>query len=86
MASTQLQSDSLSISLPSVAPAPCLFLVVLGKFGCRDITHLPHVRESGFQNLGNPVESWALESGIQLKESEIPLTNGIHNPSPTDKN
>ena len=27
------------------------------------------------------VESWALESGIQLKESGIPLTIGIRNPS-----
>ena len=34
--------------------------------------------------LWNP-ESWALESGIQLKESGIPLTIGIQNPSSTDK-
>jgi len=27
------------------------------------------------------VESWALESGIQLKELRIPLTTGIQNPS-----
>ena len=37
----------------------------------------PHIRESGFWNPGkfcswNP-ESWALESGTQLKESGIPL-------------
>ena len=30
-------------------------------------------------------ESWALESGIQLKESGIRLTIGIRNPSSTDK-
>ena len=30
-------------------------------------------------------ESWALESGIQLKESRIPLTIRIQNPSSTDK-
>ena len=51
----------------------------------------PHVRKSGFRNprhfcllnwLRN-VESWALESGIQLKESGIPLTIGILNPSST---
>ena len=33
--------------------------------------------------LWNP-ESWALESGKQLKESGIPLTIGIRNPSFTD--
>ena len=32
----------------------------------------------------NP-ESWSLESGIQLKESRIPLTTGIQNPSSSDK-
>ena len=31
------------------------------------------------------LESWVLESGIQLKESGIPLTIGIQNPSSTDK-
>ena len=30
-------------------------------------------------------KSWALESGIQLKESGIPLTIGIRNPSSTDR-
>ena len=30
-------------------------------------------------------ESWVLESGLQLKESGIPLTIGIQNPSSTDK-
>ena len=50
----------------------------------------PHVlRESGFRNqrnfcLWNP-ESWALESGIQLKEIGIPLTIRIWNKSSTDK-
>ena len=34
--------------------------------------------------LWNP-ESWALESGIQLRESGIPLTIEIQNPSSTDK-
>jgi len=34
--------------------------------------------------LWNP-ESWTLESGIQLKESGIPLTIEIRNPSSTDK-
>ena len=43
----------------------------------------------GFRNLKkfclwNP-EPWALESGIQLKESEILQRNGIQNPSSTDK-
>ena len=57
----------------------------------------PHVRGSGFQNqrnfvcgirnqgkfwLWNP-ESWALESGIQLKESGILLTTVIQNPRST---
>ena len=32
----------------------------------------------------NP-ESWALESGIQLKESGIPLTIGMRTPSSSDK-
>ena len=49
----------------------------------------PHVRESGFRNRGNfclwNPEPWALESGIQLKESGIPLTIGIQNQSSTDK-
>ena len=40
--------------------------------------------ESGKSELWNP-ESWALENGIQLKESGIPLTIGIRNPSSTDK-
>ena len=47
--------------------------------------------DSGIRNpesmkfcLRNP-KSWALESGIQLKGSGIPLTIGIQNPSATDK-
>ena len=34
--------------------------------------------------LWNP-KSWSVESGIQLKESGIPLTIGTRNPSSTDK-
>ena len=34
--------------------------------------------------LWNP-KSWALESGILLKESGIPQKSGIHNPNSTDK-
>ena len=49
----------------------------------------PHARKSGFWNRRNVyswnLESWALESGTQLKESGIPLTNGVQNPSCTDK-
>ena len=46
----------------------------------------PHVRECGFWNQGkfwlwNP-ESWDLESGIQLKDSE---SHVIQNPSSTPK-
>ena len=53
----------------------------------------PLVRESGSFACGirNPgklclwnLESWTLESGIQLKESGIPLRIGIRNPSSTD--
>ena len=43
----------------------------------------------GIQNLGNfsfwNMELWALESGIQLKDSRIPLTIRILNQSSTDK-
>jgi len=49
----------------------------------------PLVREYRFPNPGKfglwNLESWALESGIQLKESGIPQTTGIQNPSSTDK-
>ena len=49
----------------------------------------PLVMESGFHNSGNfclwNPESWAPESGKQLKKSGIPLTIGIQNPSSTDK-
>ena len=48
-------------------------------------------RECRFRNINpgnfcfwNP-ESWTLESGIQFKESGIPLTIGIRNPNSTDK-
>ena len=50
---------------------------------------LPHVRESEFWNPGNfflhSLESWSLESGIQLKKSGISLTTGLHNPGSTDE-
>ena len=36
-----------------------------------------------FRLVGNS-ETWALESGIQLKEFGIPLAIGIQNPSSTD--
>ena len=46
-------------------------------------------RESGFWKTGNfclwNPESWDLKSGIQLKESGIPLAIGIQNSSSTDK-
>ena len=49
----------------------------------------PYEREPWFLNPGNfflwNMESWALESGIHLKESGIPRTIGIQNPSSTDK-
>ena len=51
-----------------------------------------HVRESGIFFLVESekfclwnVESWVLESEIQLKESGIPVPIGIQNPSSTDK-
>ena len=52
---------------------------------------MTHGRESGFRNAANLYhgirnpESWYLESGILLKESWIPLTTGIRNPSFTVK-
>ena len=63
------------------------------------LSRRPHVKESGFRNRGNFLlwnresgkirlavsESWTLKFGIQLKESVIPLTIGIRNPSVTDK-
>ena len=36
-------------------------------------------------NLTVDPESWALESGVQLEESGIPLRTGNRNPSITDK-
>ena len=43
------------------------------------------IRNQGNFCLWNP-GSWALESGIQLKKSRIPLTMiGIQNPSSSDK-
>ena len=54
----------------------------------------PHVRNSWLPNPGNfclrNPESWALESGIQLKESGIPLTKNPEsstlNPKSTARN
>ena len=43
-----------------------------------------HMRESGKFLLVEFEEFLALESGIQLKESGIPLRNGIQNPNSTD--
>ena len=49
-----------------------------------------HLRKSGFRSPGNLCrrnwESWALESGIQLKESGIRLTIGVQNQSHLAKN
>ena len=42
---------------------------------------IPEFRE--FFGVWNP-QSWVLESGIQLKESRIPLTIGIQNPGSTE--
>ena len=47
------------------------------KFACG-------IRNPGKVCLWHP-ESWSLEFGIQLKESEVLLTIGIHNLSATDK-
>ena len=58
---------------------------------CRTLPKiLPHVRrESGFQNPGSfcsqILESQALESGIQPKESRIPLTIGFRIKDPLTK-
>ena len=51
--------------------------------------HFAPLRKSGVRGPGkfylwNP-EKWALEYGIQLKESGIPLTSGIRNPPSIDK-
>ena len=54
-----------------------------------EVVDWPHVRQSGFHNPRNfcyrNLKSWALESGIHSKESEIPLTFGIWDPSSTYK-
>ena len=42
---------------------------------------IPELRKFCLWNL----ESWGLESGIQLQESRVLLTTGIRNPSCTDK-
>ena len=50
---------------------------------------IPESGVRGIRNLGNfclwNPESFTSEFGIQLKESGIPLTIGIRNPSSTDK-
>ena len=52
-------------------------------------TYSQEIFAYGIRNLRNfslwNGESCSLESGIQLKESGIPLTIGIQNPSSTDK-
>ena len=53
-------------------------------FGIREIFACA-IRNPGKYCLQNP-KSWALESGMQVKESVIPLTIGIHNRSSSDKN
>ena len=49
----------------------------------------PLCRESGFWNPRNiclwSPESWAMESEIQFKDSGIPPTTGIRNPSLTNR-
>ena len=56
----------------------------------RSLVASPRVMECRYRNAKNFYlwnrESWALESGMCLKESGIPPTFGIRNPSPTDKN
>ena len=54
-------------------PPPPLVVRESGRFACG-------IRNLCLWNL----ESWTLESGIQLKESGIPLRIGIRNPSSTD--
>ena len=66
---------------------PLLFLLV------RMVSGISRARELHFATCkGNPEnfcscnpQSWALESRIQLKESEIPLTFRIRNPYSNDK-
>ena len=68
-----------------------VLFVVAGCLHCSVVS--PHLHPGNFC-VWNPEfakfflwngESWSLESGIQLKESGIPLTIGIQNPSSTDK-
>ena len=54
-------------------------LPLVRDFGIRDIFACGIRNPGGFE-FGIP-ESWALESGIQLKESGILLTIGVQNPS-----
>ena len=59
--------------LPNFAPSKEIGIPVSGKF----LLVESRIRENQ--------ESWVVESGIQLRESGIPLTIGIQNPSSTDK-
>ena len=70
------------IDLPKITPSP--FTLLIRANGSSLIP--PHVTESGIweRRMWNP-ESLALESGVQLKESGIPLVIGSENPSSTDK-
>ena len=66
-----------------------ILLLMLFRISSNEILITPYkgirISESGNFCWWNP-ESWALKSGIQLKECGIPLTIEIHNSSSTDKN
>ena len=67
------------IDLPKIQPNPFTFQWFIPHTApCNEIRNL------GTICMWNP-ESWALESGVQLKESGIPLATGIENQSSTDK-
>ena len=67
----------------------CFIVFPSFKTNAYAVINWPHVGQSGFQTPGNfccrNLKSWALESGIHPKESEIPLTFGIWDPSSTYK-
>ena len=46
---------------------------------------LVHADSGSQEHFACDIQNPGLESGIQLKESAIPLTIGIRNPSPTKK-
>ena len=67
---------------------PVYFIVFPSfKTNVCEVIDWPHVRQSGFQNPGNfcfrNLKSWALESGIHPKESEMPVTFEIWDRSST---